>query len=161
MGTKGFGTDTVLDRWDHDWTKNANAGGGGHYVYPVHGSHATMAAASLPAALYLTLLRFLARRYSDVCKLADLCVSEAHPTPEEAQLWRAFSGVANDPSPDGVRGEAAALRRRLRNARGAAPAVEGRAGARAVRRGVETRQRQLQTHRGRGEGLLEACSAEG
>ena len=100
VGTKGFGTDTVLDRWDHDWTKNANAGGGGHYVYPVHGSHATMAAASLPAALYLTLLRFLARRYSDVCKLADLCVSEAHPTPEEAQLWRAFSGVANDPSPD-------------------------------------------------------------
>ena len=81
VGTKGFGTDMVLDRWDAAWTRNA-AGGGGHYVYPVHSSHAVMRAPSLPAALYLTLLRFLARRYSDVCKLSDLCVSESHPTPE-------------------------------------------------------------------------------
>ena len=99
VGTKGFGTDMVLDRWDHEWTKNA-ARGGGHYVYPVHASHAVMHATTLPAALYLTLSRFLARRYADVCKLADLCVSESQPTPEEAQLWCAFAGVANDPSPD-------------------------------------------------------------
>ena len=74
--------------------------GRGHYVYPVHASHAVMHATTLPAALYLTLSRFLARRYADVCKLADLCVSESQPTPEEAQLWCAFAGVANDPSPD-------------------------------------------------------------
>ena len=99
VGTKGFGCDMVLDRWDAEWTRNA-AGGGGHYVYPVHPSHATMRANSLPAALYLTLLRFLARRYVDVVKLSDLCVSESAPTPEVAQLWHAFAGVANDPAPD-------------------------------------------------------------
>ena len=27
VGTKGFGTDMVLDRWDHEWTKNAARGG--------------------------------------------------------------------------------------------------------------------------------------
>jgi hypothetical protein len=46
----------VLDRWDAEWSRNA-AGGGGHYVYPVHPSHTVMRAPSLPAALYLTLLR--------------------------------------------------------------------------------------------------------
>jgi len=101
VGTKGFGTDTVLDRWDHAWIKNAAAaGGGGHYVYPVHSSHAVLEATSLPAALYLCLLRFLARRYADVVKLADLCVCESKPSAEEAQLWSAFVGVAYDPAPD-------------------------------------------------------------
>ena len=90
----------VLDRWDAEWTRNAFQGGGGHYVYPVHGGHAALSAASLPSALYLALLRFLARRYADVCKLSDLCVSDNAPTPEEQQLWLAFAGVAMDPAPD-------------------------------------------------------------
>ena len=100
VGTKGFGTDMVLDRWDAEWTRNAFQGGGGHYVYPVHGSHNSLSANSLPSALYLALLRFLARRYSDVCKLSDLCVSDSVPTPEEQQLWLAFVGVSMDPAPD-------------------------------------------------------------
>ena len=53
-----------------------------------------------PSALYLALLRFLARRYANVCKLSDLCVSDNAPTPEEQQLWLAFAGVAMDPAPD-------------------------------------------------------------
>ena len=100
VGTKGFGTDMVLDRWDAEWTRNAFQGCGGHYVYPVHGSHTALSAASLPSALYLALLRFLARRYANVCELSDLCVSDNALTPEEQQLWLAFAGVAMDPAPD-------------------------------------------------------------
>ena len=36
VGTKGFGADAVLDRWDHAWIKNANAFGGGHYLSLIH-----------------------------------------------------------------------------------------------------------------------------
>ena len=100
VGTKGFGTDMVLDRWDAEWTRNAFQGCGGHYVYPVHGSHTALSAASLPSALYPALLRFLARRYANVCELSDLCVSDNALTPEEQQLWLAFAGVAMDPAPD-------------------------------------------------------------
>ena len=52
-----------------------------------------------------------------MCQLADLCVSESQPTPEEAQLWAAFGGVAADPAPD-----ATAARLRLSMAAAGTPA---------------------------------------
>ena len=55
----------------------------------------------MPAALYLAILRFIGRDYLAVLRLAELCVSEAVPTPEEAQLWDALAHACSlDPSPD-------------------------------------------------------------
>ena len=115
MGTKGFGTDMVLDRWDATWTRNA-AGGGGHYVYPVHSSHATMRAPSLPAALYLTLLRFLARSTRTCAAVGSLRLGVASDPGGGATAGSA-GGVAPD-SPD-----ATAARLRLSMAAAGTPAA--------------------------------------
>ena len=78
-----------------------NIGSTKHYVYPVHPSHAIISATSMAAALYLASLRFIGRDYLAVLRLAELCVSEAQPTAEEAQLWDALVHAASlDPSPD-------------------------------------------------------------
>ena len=120
-----------------------------------------MHATTLPAALYLTLSRFLARRYADVCKLADLCVSESQPTPEEAQLWCAFAGVANDPSPD-----ACAARLRLSVAAYGTPAESllpwrWSPSSRSTSPRGDTSAPTADSPRTRNKELLEACSAEG
>ena len=95
----GLGSDLIIDRWSTQWVENI--GSTKHYVYPVHPSHATISATSMPAALYLAILRFIGRDYLAVLRLAELCVSEAVPTPEEAQLWDALAHACSlDPSPD-------------------------------------------------------------
>jgi len=95
----GLGSDLVIDRWNSKWVENI--GNTKHYVYPVHPSHSVIGATTLASALYLSVLRFIGRSYLDVLRLAELCVSEALPTPEEAQLWDALAHAASlDPSPD-------------------------------------------------------------
>jgi len=95
----GLGSDLVIDRWNSQWVENI--GSTRHYVYPVHPSHSVISATTLASALYLSILRFVGRSYLDVLRLAELCVSEALPSPEEAQLWDALAHAASlDPSPD-------------------------------------------------------------
>ena len=95
----GLGSDLIIDRWSTQWVENL--GETKHYVYPVHASHTTICATSMPAALYLAILRFIGRDYVTVLRLAELCVSEAQPSPEEAQLWDALAHACSlDPSPD-------------------------------------------------------------
>ena len=95
----GLGSDLIIDRWSTEWVENI--GSTKHYVYPVHPSHAIISATSMAAALYLASLRFIGRDYLAVLRLAELCVSEAQPTAEEAQLWDALVHAASlDPSPD-------------------------------------------------------------
>ena len=95
----GLGSDLIIDRWSTEWVKNL--GDTKHYVYPVHPSQTTISATSMPAALYLSILRFIGRDYVAVLRLAELCVSEAQPTLEEAQLWDALAHACSlDTSPD-------------------------------------------------------------
>jgi len=97
----GLGSDLIVDRWNTQWIENLD--GKKHYMYPVHPSHSTLSATSLPAALYLAILRLIGRDYLGVLRLTELCVSEAAPSPEEAQLWDALAHAGSlDPSPDAI-----------------------------------------------------------
>ena len=75
-------------------------GGSRHYLYPVHISHTFISCPSVGAALYLLLLRLLARQYDAAARVAPLCVSDATLSAEEAQLVRALADAAEDQHPD-------------------------------------------------------------
>ena len=79
-----FPTEVDLRCGDRGWLEAL--GGSRHYLYPVHISHTFISCPSVGAALYLLLLRLLARQYDAAARVAPLCVSDATLSAEEAQL---------------------------------------------------------------------------
>merc|ERR1712159_368340 len=68
-----FSTELVLDRASVDWQRALE---NEYYLYPVHVSLCFLASTTLASALYLLLLRFLARRYEQVVQLVDSVASD-------------------------------------------------------------------------------------
>ena len=93
-----FPTEVDLRCGDRGWLEAL--GGSRHYLYPVHISHTFISCPSVGAALYLLLLRLLARQYDAAARVAPLCVSDATLSAEEAQLVRALADAAEDQHPD-------------------------------------------------------------
>ena len=69
-----FSTEVVLDRSNPSWLRNV--GNAPAYIYPVHVGRLTLTAPTLAAGMYLLLLRFLARQYAAVFRMASVCVSD-------------------------------------------------------------------------------------
>ena len=70
-----------------------------HYLYSVHPSRTYLSPPSLAAALYLLLLRWLARDFEAACALAPSCVTDAPMSAEEAQLWKMLADLTSDAEP--------------------------------------------------------------
>jgi hypothetical protein len=73
-----------------------------HYLYPVHPSEALLSTPSLAAALYLLLMRFMARQYADVFRMVESCVTDMKLTSEEASLYKWLGSLKADHHPDAV-----------------------------------------------------------
>ena len=58
-------SELVFSRGDPRWLK-ALGSDVRHYLYPVHPSEAMLSTTTLAAALYLLLMRFMARQYAEV-----------------------------------------------------------------------------------------------
>lgn len=83
--TERMGTDVVFTRGQKEWLDNIEVR---HYLYPIHLSHAFMFAAdTLSSALYLLLLRFLARQYHEASQLVQSCISDTALSGEEQQIF--------------------------------------------------------------------------
>lgn len=66
----------------------------------MHVSESFLFCPSLPASLYLLLLRFLARQYEAVVSLAGQCVTDCAPSAEEAQICALLEQANDDRHPD-------------------------------------------------------------
>jgi hypothetical protein len=78
----------------------ANLGATRHYLYQVHVSETFLLYPNLAAALYMLLLRLLARQYEAVVDLTSLCVCDAAPSPEERQIVSMLGQANKDHHPD-------------------------------------------------------------
>ena len=78
----------LLDRRDTEWLGNLSSLDARHYLYPIHSSHACLAAPSVASALHLLVVRLLSRRYADAFRLCTSCVTDAPLSPDELQLWQ-------------------------------------------------------------------------
>lgn len=55
---------------------------------------------TLAAALYLLVMRFMTRRYEEVCQMVNACQSDTALSPEEQQIWpEGGNGTAGWTSP--------------------------------------------------------------
>jgi hypothetical protein len=91
-----FSTELVLDRADAEWLENSEHP---YYVYPVHVSLSFLYSTTLASALYLLLLRYLARLYTSVVQLVDTVSSDTQLTDEESQILVRL-GSTPDEHPD-------------------------------------------------------------
>ena len=73
-----FTTDLVLNRSDRRWYNNLEHP---YYIYPVHVSLSFLYSTTLASALYLLLLRYLARQYKSVIQLVDTVSSDTGSNP--------------------------------------------------------------------------------
>ena len=78
-----FPSAQLLERRDHVWLANLSVP---HYLYQVHISRRFLLMPSLSAMLYILLLRFQARQYAEIFKIANSCVSDTDLTKEEKQV---------------------------------------------------------------------------
>ena len=92
-----FPAEIELDRANQTWL--ANIGPTRHYLYPVHVTEGRLHCPTLAAALYMLLLRFLARQYDAVVALANRCTSETELSTEEAQICTSLSDL-DDQNPE-------------------------------------------------------------
>ena len=95
--TESFSTEIMYVRRDKQWLSNMKVR---QYLYPVHLSMTFLFTPTLSSALYLLLLRFLNRQYSEVFLLADSCVTDTRLSAEEEQILAQFKHVSDDISPD-------------------------------------------------------------
>jgi hypothetical protein len=96
-GAEPYPSDFLLVRNDRKWLENMKVR---QHLYPIHLSLTFLFTPTLTSALYLVLLRFLNRQYSEVFRLADSCASDIKFSAEEEQLWAQLASVADDHSPD-------------------------------------------------------------
>ncbi len=78
-----FPTALVFDRRDDVWISNLSVP---HYLYQIHISGQFLMMPTLASMLYVLLLRFYAREYDDVFKIANSCVTDTDLTKEEKQV---------------------------------------------------------------------------
>ena len=71
-----------------------------HYLYAVHLSEGFLFSPTLAAALYLLLLRLLARQYDAVATMASLCVCDGPLSLEERQIVMLLAQANGDRHPD-------------------------------------------------------------
>ena len=93
-----FPAELDLECGNEGWL--ANLGATRHYLYQVHVSETFLLYPNLAAALYMLLLRLLARQYEAVVDLASLCVCDAAPSPEERQIVAMLGQANKDHHPD-------------------------------------------------------------
>ena len=100
-----FGANLVFDRDSEGW-KGVMASAR-CYLYPVHSSRAFLQTPSLDSALYLLLLRFLARDYEGAARLCDACAVDVAFSPQQRWIFGMLE------HPDDAHPDARALRVRL------------------------------------------------
>jgi hypothetical protein len=93
-----FPSELELECGNEVWL--GNLGATRHYLYPVHLSERCLFAPTLAAALYLLMLRLLARQYDAVVAMASLCVCDGPLSPEERQIVRLLAQCNADRHPD-------------------------------------------------------------
>ena len=71
-----------------------------YFLYPIHISDAFMFTPTLTSALYLLLLRFLSRKYNEVCKLVEYCSNDSEISKEELLIYEQFPFLIDDMHPD-------------------------------------------------------------
>ena len=89
--------DIMFARSDEEWNVGCESG---HYVYQIHLSHHFITTPTLASALYLLLLRLQTRKYRDVLKLADSCITDGNVTDEERNIFEQLQYIAEDQVPD-------------------------------------------------------------
>ncbi|CAE7892787.1 unnamed protein product, partial [Symbiodinium microadriaticum] len=72
-----------------------------YFKYEVHVSKGFLIAPSFSSAMYLLLLRFLARDYAGVCSLVHAVGTDAELNDEEAQILQVL-GLVEDSHPDAL-----------------------------------------------------------
>jgi hypothetical protein len=100
-----FGANLVFDRDSEGW-KGVMASAR-CYLYPVHSSRSFLQTPSLDSALYLLLLRFLARDYEGAARLCDACAVDVAFSPQQRWIFGMLE------HPDDAHPDARALRVRL------------------------------------------------
>jgi hypothetical protein len=78
-----FPSALLLDRSDKLWISNLTIP---YFLYQVHISQRFLIMPSLASILYLMLLKFYARDYTNVFKFANSCVSDTEMAKEEKQV---------------------------------------------------------------------------
>jgi hypothetical protein len=91
-----FSTDLVLDR-SEEWSKRVKTR---FYVYPVHASSAFVLTPNLASALYLVVLRLLARDYERVSRLIASCATDTAFSDEERWMMKMVGQSMDDSHPD-------------------------------------------------------------
>ena len=81
---ENFPSALLLERADRTWHSNLSVP---HYVYQIHVCRRFLVMPSLSSMLYVLLLRFHARQYSEIFKLVYSCVSDVELTREERQVF--------------------------------------------------------------------------
>jgi hypothetical protein len=87
-----FSTELVLNRQDAAWYTRLDTR---YYLYPIHVSLSFMFTPTLASALYLLLLRFYHRDYSDVFRLAGTIGTDMELTAEEAQIFNKLAFIVD------------------------------------------------------------------
>ncbi|CAE7585777.1 unnamed protein product, partial [Symbiodinium sp. CCMP2456] len=96
-----FTTDIVfekLNKFGKQWSSKAKVT---YFKYEVHVSKGFLIAPSFSSAMYLLLLRFLARDYAGVCSLVHAVGTDAELNDEEAQILQVL-GLVEDSHPDAL-----------------------------------------------------------
>jgi hypothetical protein len=89
-----FTTELVLNRMDSTWNARLEHP---YYIYPVHVSLSFLYSTTLASALYLLLLRYLARLYTSVVQLVDTVSSDTGLTDEEHATLHFMTSRKNAP----------------------------------------------------------------
>ena len=97
IGTAPFSTELVLFRNHKEFAAAVNDNT--YHLYPVHVSLSFMFTPSLSSALYLLLLRFLHRDYSEVYRLSNSIATDTALSKEEAAIFELLKHN-NDCHPD-------------------------------------------------------------
>ncbi|CAE7608126.1 unnamed protein product [Symbiodinium pilosum] len=96
-----FTTDIVFEKlrkFGKQWSSKAKVT---YFKYEVHVSKGFLIAPSFSSAMYLLLLRFLARDYAGVCSLVHAVGTDAELNDEEAQILQVL-GLVEDSHPDAL-----------------------------------------------------------
>jgi hypothetical protein len=98
IGSNPFSTELVLDRnLKVEWYQVLDTF---YFVYPVHVSLSFLFTPTLSSALYLLLMRFSARNYVEVYRLANTIASDTEYSPEENMIFQALGRLTSDGHPD-------------------------------------------------------------
>eukprot|EP00756_Hemistasia_phaeocysticola_P010308 Hpha_TRINITY_DN15008_c2_g11::TRINITY_DN15008_c2_g11_i2::g.123952::m.123952 len=90
-----FSTELVLHKRDQGWLESSPSR---YFLYPVHVSLSFVLAPTLASALYLLLMRLLARDMNAAFRLADSIGTDGEYSPQEMQVFRSI-GEVEDFSP--------------------------------------------------------------